>query len=79
MDNNNIENKTWFTNIQVIYIIAVAISFTFSITMIYSEFIFHKEKIETLDARLDKKTNRNAEAIEFNSKEINELKKNTNE
>lgn len=87
MNNPNIEDIKTFTNKQVITFIIFAILSTFSLTTIYSKFIFNDEEIQInkssiiennkhVNARIDKKTGRNSDAIKLLEKRIINLEKN---
>lgn len=67
----NIEQARSFTNRQVLIIILATISIVFSGTLIYSEFILHGSRINTLDDRLEKKI----KLINSNTERISELEK----
>jgi len=70
----NIEQYNWLSNKQVLFVIAFAISATFTLTMIYSEFRSLQERTDVLEHRLDSKTKR----LELDNKNIwkmiNEMK-----
>lgn len=70
---DNIENqKVWSTK-QIVFILFFAISSTFTLTLIYSEFLLHGKALDTLNRRLDTKTERNAEAIDKLKEDVKHL------
>jgi low affinity Fe/Cu permease len=80
MEKDIVQQKVWNTK-QVVTIVAVAISVTFSVTMIWGRFLFMETKMADLDTkieyvnnRIDTKTARNKEDIDKNTKDIETLK-----
>jgi hypothetical protein len=75
-----VEKRVWNTK-QVGTIVGVAITLTFSATMIWGRFLFVETHLAALDAkidyvntRIDTKTSRNEERIDKNTKNIETLK-----
>ena len=80
MEKDIVQQRVWNTK-QVATIVLIAISVTFSVTMIWGRFLFMETKMADLDTkidyvngRIDTKTDRNKELIDKNTKDIETLK-----
>lgn len=80
MEEDVTQKRVWNTK-QMVYIVGIAITVTFTLTMIWGRFLFMEDKTNDLDdkinytnERLDKITTRNKNAIEVNADEINKIK-----
>lgn len=84
---DNVETHKTFNNKQVISLLGTVIFTTFSLTSIYNKFIFNDEEIQLnknqielndikVNERIDKKTKRNSDAIQFNLEAIRSLQQN---